>query len=613
MSRYEHSDYIDRRNLLKTLGLGGAVMLAGCSTQSDGSDNTGGEKAGGDKKTPAEKSVGGTWIKGSTSDAKTLIPYLAADETSNKALNRMVDYGGDLNEKKEMQGLFFKSWEMNDAKDVVTYELRDNMHYGAGYGDLTVDDYLYDINHIRQAKKDLWHGYSYVNEFYINDKPIKYVKEGKYKFRAELPEPRANYKFGDYTAYMRPLPKDLLKKYVPNKDLKGLKKDKDILSGAWTGNLGAFSLDEWNRQSKIIFKRNDDYYLRDAKDYPDDIPYFDKYILQVFSEQSTITSALKAGDVTTANIDEFKADTFKQNPEVQVWHSRYGDSLFYVTLNQRVNGWEGFRKKGVRQAFALALDKQTMIKQINQGFADPAHTWSPIWGPYYDDSKVWTPDGPKIKAAKKKIQKALPKYSYKNGTLLDPDGKQVELKLIWIAGNKSVKLTKSYLKKQYEKLGIKVKLQGTSWTNLLEQYVKNSGKNTDWSAGPNNGGPWNQSTSQKPWDMMVGIGFNHGAYTPWSVIKMLFSEKGSFNWIGYTPEKNIAKKTNAAASADSRKETKRILKNLLGYISKEQPVVFTQSAHKLKGYRKKVAGIEKPKNVFTNNSQNRELFFRQQS
>lgn len=610
MSYRRHLDHIRRRRLLKALSAGGLLGLAGCSTQNDGAD--GQKNNNNTDNTPAEKSVGGTWITGVTSDAKTLVPYLAADEASNDALERMVDLGATMNEQKEMQGLFFESWEINDAKDVVTYKLRDNLRYGADYGDLTVDDYLYDIKNIRQ-EKDLWHGYSYVGQFHIDGKPIKYVKEDKHTFRAELPKPRANYKFNDYTAYMRPLPKKLLEKYISNKDLDGLKKDKDLQSGAWTGNLGAFTLDTWNRQSKLIFKRNDEYYLRDAEEYPDDIPYFDKYVIQIFSEQSTITSALKTGDVTTAGIDEFKATEFEQNEEVTVWHSRYGEGLFYVTPNQRSNGWEGFRKKSVRQAFALALDKQTMIENISQGYADPAYTWSPTWGPYYDDSKVWNPKTPQIETAKEKIRTALPEYSYTDGTLLNPDGKQVTLKLVWLTGSNTMKLTKDYLKKQFEKLGIKIELQGTSWTNLLGQYVENSGKNTDWSVGPNNGGPWNQSTSSKQWDMMVGIGFDHGAYTPWSVIEMLFGEKGSFNWIGYTPERDVAKEAHAAASAKSREETKRILKQLLGYLSKEQPVIFTQSEHVLTGYRSKVGGLEKPKNFFTENSPNRELFFRKSS
>lgn len=630
----------NRRKFLKAGGAGAvAFTIAGCSgsdtsdttTTSDDTTTEGGDETTDETTTTAgnEAEVGGTYIRGYTSDAKVLVPFLESDEVSSEALNRMVDYGAHISEDIEMDGFFFETWEQNDANDVVTYKLRENLEYGAGYGELTADDYIFSIENLRQVQES-WTGYSYTDQFYINGDPIEVEKLGKYEFRANLPEARANYKFNDYISYMRPLPQDLLKKYLPSFQddseaakenfTQQIKKDPDLKDGSWTGNLGAYNLQNWERQSKLTFERNPDYYLAGEDEYPEDIPYPETFVMQIFDEESTITSALKNGGVTQAAIDEFKADTFEQNDEVQVWHSQYGSGLFYVSLNHRINGWEGLRNRDVRHGLAMALDKNAMTEKIAQGYADPAHTWSPTWGPYYDEEGVWKPNGPRIEEAKSKIESGLSDkgYQYDGDQLVGPDGNQVELTLAWLTGSRSVKLTKDYLKQQFGKIGIKLNLEGVNWNTLLGSYAANSHKNLteeqkqnnlndgepDWTAGPYNGGPWNQSVSKEQWDLMTGIGFDHGAYSPWSVIKMQFSEKGSFNWFGLSPEKDVAKLANNAAAASNQQKTKENLQEVLVYLSEYQPVLFTQSEHALIGYRESVQGLEEAENFYTQNSAN---------
>lgn len=610
---------IDRRKYLASIGLAAGVSVAGCSTRDSSSTTT---QSGGDQTTTSKSqpSVGGQWIQGQTSGVQTLIPFLSTDEISDYALARVLDYGAFISPDLEPKGLWFENWEMNDANDVIRYKLRENLQYGGDLGQVTVDDYLYSLKHIHQNKEN-WAGYNYVSKFYIDGEPINYVKEGKYTFRAELPSARANRMFNDYTMWMRPLPKGILEKYVPSKDIQGLKKDEQLVNASWTGNLGPFTLDEWKRQSHLTFKRNENYYLREAEEYPDDIPYFESYKMQQFNSTSAISSALKTGGVTASKINPFKADTFEQADDVQVVTNKYGSGLFYVTLNQRLNGWEGFRNKDVRQAFAMALDKQTMIQNIQQGYATPAHTWSPVWGPYYSEEGIWKPDGPRIEEAKSKIESALDGYTYENGKLKGPDSNQVELKLAWVTGSKTTKLTKDYLQSQFNKLGVSVTLQGVNWTTMLGKYCKNSASNTegvseaDWVASPFNGGPWDQSTSPRDWDIMTGVGFDHGAYTPWSVIQMLFTTRGSYNWAGYVPPESfdLNTKLQEAAAAGSREKTKSLLQSTMNMLSEEQPVLFSMTEKVLTGYRDRVAGLDTdPENFYgavNGNSKNRQLYF----
>lgn len=615
-----------RRSVVQTMLAAGAFGLAGCSSQSPNQSSTaGGGSTGASTKSestiedsetlpPGERPVGGTWVAGTTSDASHMVPYLASDQTTQNAIGLVCDWGGVINDDLEIEPHLLKNWEMNESNDVLTLEIRDTLRYSDPYGKLTAEDYMYEIEHIRQNKDDLWHGYPYTGSFYIDGEPIKYEKKGKYKIRAELPKPRANWKFTDSTKWIKPLPKKLLKPFVENKDLKGLKQSDEIVNASWTGNLGAYKLKSWNRQSKMVFERNPDYYLAETDEFKN-APYFDRYVRQIFEEQSTITSSLKTGDVTSAGLDYFKADVFKDRDDVTVVDSKYGPGINFLCMNQRANGWTPFRKKEVRQALALALDKETIINQIYQGYATKAHTWSPKWGPYYDESNVWIPNGPKMEVARKKLQEALPEHQFNGDTFVGPNGNQVSLKLVYVSGWKDYEYTKDYVKSRLEALGFKVTVEGTSMTNLYGNYCQNSAKNTkgvsetDWSAGPWNGGPPSQSTSKEDWDLMT-MGFDHAAYTPWDVMKMLFPKKGNFNWWGYVPERDdLSEKISAAANAETKEKTQKVVSNLLGYLSEQQPILYTVCGYTMSGYRKKVAGLEEPKNPYTSNDASKELYF----
>lgn len=598
---------VGRRSLIRTISAAGSIGLAGCSFQRNSPDGEN-KHTKRTEKPAASKPIGGTWVEGTTADASHLVPYLASDQSTQDAIGLLMDWGGVINEELEIEPMLFERWELSDSKDVLTIKIRENLRYSEPYGKLTAEDYIYQINNINQNDDDSWHGYPYVSSFFINDDPIKYEKTGKYTLRGELPEKRPYWLFTDPTKWMKPLPKKLLEPYVKNKDLEGLKKSDEIANATWTGNLGPFKLKKWQRQSKIEYTRNKDYYLAETKKYKN-APYVNKYVRQIFNESSTTLSALKSGDVTQAGLSVFKAGQFQQDPNVNVLSSKFGSSIDYIAMNQRANGWKPFRKKEVRQAFAMAIDKDIILKKVQQSYGTKVHTWSPKWGPFYDKEQVWIPNGPQITKAKQKIDNTLSNHTYEDNKLVDQKGNQVQLKLVYSTGWKSTRILKDYLTQQYNKLGVKINSQGTSLTNLYGNYLQNSAKNPEWNAGPWNGGPRDVSTSKKSWDL-IPTGFDHAAYTPWDVMGMLFPKKASFNSSGYVPSRdNLMKQTSAAASASSKKETQKIVSKLLGYLSKEQPVIFTDCGADISGYRKKVAGLEQPKNQYTSNDAARELYF----
>lgn len=608
-----------RRDCLQYLGLIGGLSLAGCAGDSspDGEGtptDQGGDGTADGAETPTiepvEKQVRGTFVSGTSSEARSLHPYDLGDEATSNRLSLLYDGPGTINEDIEFEPRWFKRWDLSDSADVVEYELRDNLEWGAGYGQVTAEDFLYHIENVWQVQ-DNWSGYQYVGQYYIEGEPISFEQTGSLSIRAELPEPRANWLHDDPMLFALPLPKELAEPYVSEQDLEGLKQDEEITQAAITGNLGAFSFESWERNSKMRLTRNDDYYLREKVDEYANAPFFERLDVQVFDEQSTAYAALEAGDITSTSIEARRANQFSDVDGIKLWHSRFGSGIFWLNLNHRANGWAPIREsREVRQAFAHLFDKDVLINQVFQGNANPVDTFHPRWGPYYDDEKIVVFESSAEMAREKFESGTSADYGYDGETFVGPDGEQVELKMVIRAGSQSNEIVANQVKQWLADVGIAMTIDATEWSNLIGNYAMNSGENTDWQTGQFNGGPWDQSTSAEPWDLMYGLGFSHGAYAPWTTLRLTMTERGSFNMWGYTTDEfDIATTLNDAESAQSQSEARAILTDLFGFLSRDQPLVWSFNDHSIIGYRDRVGGLPEVVNAFSGPDTARELFF----
>ncbi len=615
-----------RRDWLKYLGLASGVGLAGCSGGADGGTDGGGGDGGngddgmnnGDDDTPTDKPIQGTFTSGTSSEARSIHPYDIGDEATGNRLDLLFDGGGAINEDIEFEPRWFKTWDLADSADVVEYELHDNLEWGGDYGQLTAEDYLYHIENVWQVDEN-WAGYQYVSEFFIADDPIAFEQTGELSIRAELPEPRVNWLHDDPLLYVLPLPKELAQNYVPDQDIEGLKQAEEITEGSISGNLGAYQFESWERNSKMRLVRNDEYYLREKTEKYGDAPFFEELVLQVFDEQSTAYSALEAGDITSTGVEARKTTQFDDVDSVKLWHSQFGSGIFWLNLNHRINGWKPIREsREVRQAFAHLFDKDVLIEQVFRGNANPVDTFHPRWGPYYDDQEIFVPEA-SVEIAKEKFESGTPyDYGYDGDEFVNADGEQVELKMVIRAGSQSNEIVANFMQQQLEKAGIALSIEATEWSNLLGKYAMTSAEHVedvdepDWSVGQFNGGPWDQATSENAWDMMYGLGFSHGAYSPWSTLQLTLTERGSFNMWGYTTnEFDIEGTLNEAAASQTKTEATDVLVDLFGFLSRDQPLVWSFNDHTIIGYRDSVGGLPDVVNAFSSPDTARELFFKQ--
>ncbi|WP_248910855.1 ABC transporter substrate-binding protein [Halocatena marina] len=600
-----------RRRILKLIGLGGVASLAGCMGDNGSVDQTDDSKYGDNQQRDAgTPSRGGDFIVGQQADAADLNPLQIDEEITSDAVSQMFDAGWLRTGSKpeDIAPRWFESWNISDSYDVVEVELRDNLRYGDEWGQLTAEDYIYNIENVWTSD---WYPYSFGPQFNVgtNDQPVKYEKTGKYTIREELPTPRPFWPYNDPISFSIPVPRKILEPYVEKKDAKGLDKDPAVLKSQFSGNLGPWSLREWKRQSVIVYERNDEYYLRKWAKKDDRIesvwaeaPYLDTLSIQLFGEPSTMRSALKSGEIQMAGIPPTKLDNFKGRNDITLFKDPFVAFSSYAQMNLRANGWQGLRNKKVRWAMANLYDRNFVVEKILSGKGETQGTLYPSWGPYYPKNKVKTFEWTVDKAKQLLKEGTSSDYGYSGDKFVGPNGNQLDLKCIYTSDT-ITDLQAQYLKKRLGEAGIKVTLETTNWSNLLSNYYEAKypakGESKPIGYGPDgkqhpssyNYGPWDKAVTKQSWDLMLGLGTTNGPVDPAGTVASVYAERGQFNSNGFVPEKDFKKLRKKAMTTSSREKAKGTIEEMLVSLSRAQPTIFQSNSHSFTGYRKKIKGL----------------------
>lgn len=594
---------LHRRRLLNSLVAAGfSVSIAGCSADDGTGTDVQYEVGAGDR----------SYTAGSTSAAQSVSPAVISDEATSNRLNLLYDTGGTIDDDSvSFEGRLLSEWTLSDDARTVRYQVRDGLEWGADYGQLTAEDYVYCATNFFQAD---WAQYSQRPSFIIAGEPIEYVQTGELTFEARLPQRRPNWLHEDILYGVPILPKELIQQYEPSDggegDLQGLNRDEVITSANLNGNLGPFNLVSWDKGQRMVLSANEDYYLADTDVGGGEFqgsPSLDSYTYQVFDERTTGYSAVKAGDITSIGVEARKVSELSDAEGVKVWSSKFGQGIFWLNLNFRANGWSQLQSREVRQALAHLLDKNTLIEQIKNGNANPVDTFHPRWGPYYDDSEITTFDASVEQARQKLASGTSSDYGYDGqDQLIGPDGEQVELTVVIENTSQEGEIVGNFLRQRLESAGIAVSVEGNSFDRLLQTYLFNSVENNpdysgdpDYNAGRYNGGPPDQAVSREPWDILSGVGFSMSPYAPWQPIEFTLTPKGPFNFTGYRADSyDIQGTVDEAPGAESRERTQSMMTELFGFLSREQPYVWAFNEHLTAAYRNGVEGLPEAENFF---------------
>jgi peptide/nickel transport system substrate-binding protein len=157
----------------------------------------------------------------------------------------------------------------------------------------------------------------------------------------------------------------------------GLRRD---FTGAGTG---PWRFGEWHKDSHFTAVRNDRYWERDAHGTP--LPYLDKLVFRVVPDENTRLAYLKTGEVDAlasylGGPPAAQVAAIRRDPDL-VYREEPGFSWTAMDLNV---GRAPFDKQEVRQALALAVDRESIVRTVLHGVEVPSDTVLPPTQPGHD-------------------------------------------------------------------------------------------------------------------------------------------------------------------------------------------------------------------------------------
>jgi ABC-type transport system substrate-binding protein len=369
-------------------------------------------------------------------DPVTLDPALAGDTTSHayvaEIFSGLVMLDKDLRVRPDLA----ERWQISDDGKTYTFSLRKNARFHDGRP-VSARDFKYSIE--RAANPALG---SKTAETYLGD--IVGVKDKLQKRASAVSGVRV---VDDYTVEITidaPRAYFLAKLTYPTAylvDQNTLERDGDKWTAKPNGT-GPFKLKEYTRAQKLVLARNEDFYLTPVA-----------YVAQVefFLGGGSPIVMYEKGELEMVSVGASELDRVSDlnNPLSKELGTNIALSTSFVVFNTRRAPFDDVK---VRQAFALALDRQKLVDVVYRKIPSLANAILPPGMPGYTEPTVKLAYDP----AKAKQLLAESKYAGKF-----PD-------LVWTTSSASVAITTmtGMLK---ENLGVNVTVQQVEWAAFLKQ------------------------------------------------------------------------------------------------------------------------------------------------
>jgi peptide/nickel transport system substrate-binding protein len=145
---------------------------------------------------------------------------------------------------------------------------------------------------------------------------------------------------------------------------------------------GPWKLESWTKQTSVVLDANKDYFMG--------APYIDRVVFQYYSNSEAMINALKNGeiDMIPKELPATSLSVLNQQTDIKV---ATNTDLYYreisINCNENGQGNPTLRDVHVRQALAMATDKQTLVDLVQLGYAEPGSTIVQKAASYW-----WNPD-----------------------------------------------------------------------------------------------------------------------------------------------------------------------------------------------------------------------------
>ncbi len=385
-------------------------------------------------KLPLLPAPGGEYKEGILGQPKVINPLFSSLNNPDSDLTKLIFSSLVKWQNGKIIPDLAEKWKKDKEKKVYTFYLKKNVFFHDGK-ELTAEDVIFTIEAIQDKKIN-----SPLRKSLIN---LKVKKIDNYTVQFLLEKPLAH--FENFLTFGI-LPKHLWEK-IPKENFISSQQN---LSPVGTGPFKFKKLlREDKKIKKIILERNKKYYLKP--------PYLEKLNLIFFENSEELIDALR-----TKKIDGFAY--LRKNQEIEnvpkIINSYQIPSSYYtaIFLNQKS---EIISSKRIREALALSLNKEEILKKVSNGKSIE----TAIVNPYFILRNR------KYEYLPEKAKKILKEEGWiKKDGLLKKKEKILEINLVTINTLRHKEIGE-IIKKNWEDLGIKINLEILEKENF-EKRVK---------------------------------------------------------------------------------------------------------------------------------------------
>lgn len=256
-----------------------------------------------------------------------------------------------------------EKYEVSDDGLEYIFTIRQGVKFHDG-SDLTVDDIKYTFDRLMGTN-----GGEKMKNNFDNVISTEIVDEKTFKFTLKEPNSNFLYSLTALTSGIVPAAND------------GKHNENPI-------GTGPFAYEKYSPGTNLVLKKNDNYWR-------DGLPYLNKVTFNFQSDDQAAIMALLANEVDLTSIPWARID--EVTDEFNTTQQQNNSSLV-VTFNEEK---EPFNNVKVRQAIAMAINKDDIISSVFNGYAEKlGSNMSPAMGKYHDESlvDVWQFDVEKAKS-----------------------------------------------------------------------------------------------------------------------------------------------------------------------------------------------------------------------
>jgi len=424
---------------MASIGIGMALLLAACSSNTSVSQNNSSTP-----QQPAAATEGGTLVVAAPVEPDTL------DSQKSTWLDNTNSQSYDSFLSRDMQGKLVphlaESWEVSDDGKVWTLKLRQDVKFHSG-APLTAEAAKASIERFAEISpvKDL-------------AGPIEKVEAADaHTVKVTFKEPFA------------PFANMLLGTFITPLDPERLKEKGDQFGEAPSAT-GPFMNPEIKRGASVTYVKNPDYKWGHVYADNPGAPYVDKIMFRFLKDDDTRILEFKKGtihvlqEVPTTYVPELQAI-----PGVKI-ETNMEQGMKYLGFNNKKDVFKDVR---VKQAIAMAVDREPIVQYALSGFAKPIFGPLPPTIPGHSEkieNMAKEMYGYNVEKAKQLLAEAG--YTDSNGDgIVEKDGKPFSLELL-LMDDPVLQRVAQILQNQLKEIGLDIKIAVTDAATVKDRAIK---------------------------------------------------------------------------------------------------------------------------------------------